>query len=195
MPPFVTAPFFVLAGRFDHSFFGARFSQFFQHRLSQARLEGMFPAAEIYILRLHRTRFIGAEPVKAQVFPHLPQNAYHLGTLVQRSHPGIIVHQVVLALADMEQVGGAGRVLPLDPKGQPGTRQIFAVVGFRTQLLEAGCSLFVAVVKFNGRIGLVFCRAGPGVKFNGRIGLVFCRAGPGGEVGDDIALPFAVFFV
>src|SRR5699024_10580614 len=100
------------------------------------------------------------------------------GTLVQRRHPGIIVHQVVLALAHMEQVGSAGRVLPLDAKGQPGARHFFAVVGFRTQLSETVHSLLVAVVKLNGRIGLA-----PGC------------TGPGGKVGDDIALPFAAFFV
>ena len=104
--------------------------QFFQHRLSQARLEGVLPPAKGYILRFTCSLFIDADAVKAQVFPHLLQSIHDLGALVQRGHPGIIVHQVVLVLPDVKQIGCAGRVLPLDAEGQPGTGQVFAVVGF-----------------------------------------------------------------
>ena len=59
---------------------------------------------------------VNTHPIKTQVFPHLPQDVHDLGALVEGRHPGVIVHQVVLALADMEQVGGAGGSSRWTPK-------------------------------------------------------------------------------
>ena len=114
----------------------------------------MFPAVESHIFGAGEAAIsiplIDPNPVKAQIFPHLFQDVHNLGTLIHGIHPGVIVHQIILALTNLEQVSGAGRFLPLDTKGQPGSRQISAVVRFGPQLLEPCRRLLVGVEKLNG---------------------------------------------